>query len=476
VYLPSILPSMRQFRGATVRNVAVVGGVGSGKTFALIDDCLDTMMGELGAYGPGLITAPSITYLKRVIWPHIHDVIRKCYRWKTNDGRYRPLRHGPKGDYWLTKDPVDFRLILFPTIEGARREVLLAIRDDAEKLAGFEVVGAWHDEITKSRNVRASVEQRAYNALKERVRLGPPALQRWRVAGSPDCGMGHWWVQHEYVPNQANPKWLLLHARTADNTFAQNAEMMQAIRETYATMPHMVKALLEGQFFDVVGDRIFSGFDPIANVKPWVYRPDLPLLFSFDFNVRPFSACSIWQTDIDPDRFTDAAGTLYGVGEYAIHNGTIEDVWAAIGRDYRDHRGPVAIYGDTNGSFLNPKNGKITIDWATTKTRADELWPGRWRPRWLTDRNPDLNPSITRTNLTFRTARNQRRIFINPAQTEMLKTVNQWVYDEHGKWRKWDHPLKHFGDTLRYLVEKVFPNPVPVNLRSLQGAVRVRSG
>ena len=465
LYTPSPTPATEPFYQCDARHAALIGGIGSGKTFALYRKLLDHMLGPAGSLGPALLSFPSGAYAKRVGWAKLRQVIDLEYRWDMGKGRALPLREGQRGDYWIAKDPTNMRLVLFPNHPRQSREILIAIRDDPDKLAGVDAVVHFADEILKRRNRRqSSMEEAAWNELNNRVRAGrkgtsDEAYQLIRSVGSPECGSDHWWVQNYYNAFKDAPGFAFFRAKSTDNPFAANDANIDDIKRRYAAQPHMVKALLEGEFYDRIGDRVFNLFDAVQNVKLWQYNPHLPLLVSFDFNKRPFSACTVWQTNKTPDPASFGRdGLIYGLREYVIHNGTVPEIMARLTADYRSHKGGVYIYGDSNGAFTNVRNGVLSAQWGTVRAVCDETWPRQWHPRWL-DKNPELDQSIERANLMFWHPDIGRRLFVHPSMGEMLKTLTKWIYEPNGAWRVWDHPLKHFGDSLRYMLEKVAPNP-----------------
>lgn len=96
------------------------------------------------------------------------------------------------------------------------------------------------------------------------------------------------------------------------------------------------------------GAEFYKSFDPAINVAKVEYDPNKPLCLSFDENVNPYLACTVWQT---------SGNDLRQIDEVAMEapKNSLEYVLTEIKKRYPHHRAGVHIYGDATSRKADAK-------------------------------------------------------------------------------------------------------------------------
>lgn len=96
------------------------------------------------------------------------------------------------------------------------------------------------------------------------------------------------------------------------------------------------------------GAEFYKAFIPAANTAAVEYNPDLPLHLSFDENVNPYLACSIWQAEDNH---------VWQIDEIALETprNTLEHTCTEFIKRYGSHTGGVMIYGDATSRKADVK-------------------------------------------------------------------------------------------------------------------------
>jgi hypothetical protein len=96
--------------------------------------------------------------------------------------------------------------------------------------------------------------------------------------------------------------------------------------------------------------------NPVVNGKPFLYRPDLPLHVTFDFNVVPYMTCLVWQIN------GKKAVQIDEICLSTPRNRT-EDVCLEMINRYSDHKAGLFIYGDPSGMKEDTRTEKGSNDY-----------------------------------------------------------------------------------------------------------------
>lgn len=97
------------------------------------------------------------------------------------------------------------------------------------------------------------------------------------------------------------------------------------------------------------GAEFYKSFNPATSVvKTPKYDPDKPIHASFDENVNPYLAVSIWQAD---------GNHLWQIDEIALGapRNTLQNVLTEFEKRYHNHRGGLYVYGDATSRKADAK-------------------------------------------------------------------------------------------------------------------------
>lgn len=246
-YLPN--KWAEKFHSSSNRNCALVGGLGSGKTVAMVE--------ELKALA---LENPGFTYLiGRKTLPSLRDTTMKTFFARMEDGLIKKY---------------DKTHSIVTLINGS--EFIFRPLDDMEKMKSLEIAGFGIDEANE-------ISQDMYNTLKGRVRQKvknkEPKLYKTIIVLNP-TEEDHWIPQlflHVKPPNHQ-----LFSSTTLDNLHNLPDGYIDELKATFTK--DMQQRMIYGLFGKVFKGRpVFPQFQRGDYVKPVQYDPTLPLLRGWDF-------------------------------------------------------------------------------------------------------------------------------------------------------------------------------------------------
>lgn len=96
------------------------------------------------------------------------------------------------------------------------------------------------------------------------------------------------------------------------------------------------------------GAEFYKSFNVTHNTGPVTYNPEEPLHMSFDENVNPYQAVTIWQ---------GSGNKVQAIDEVALEapRNTLQHVLTEIGKRYMNHEGGLFIYGDATSRKADAK-------------------------------------------------------------------------------------------------------------------------
>ena len=96
------------------------------------------------------------------------------------------------------------------------------------------------------------------------------------------------------------------------------------------------------------GAEFYKAFNTSVNVGKVNYKPDQPLHLSFDENVNPYLACTIYQAD---------GNNIQQIDEITMEapKNTLQHVLTEVGKRYMHHEGGMYIYGDATSRKADAK-------------------------------------------------------------------------------------------------------------------------
>ena len=198
-----------------------------------------------------------------------------------------------------------------------------------------------------------------------------------------------------------------------------------------------------------MGGLFYKKFDIGKNTRVNTYNPSMPLHISFDFNVKPYLSCSVWQMD---------GNTLYNIDEIVgiSPNNDTKSVCREFLYRYNTHKAGLFIYGDPSGRNEDTRSEKGYNDYTIIE---DEL--SKYKPILrVASMHPPVHMRGMFINSIFERNFNGLFIFINEKSVYLKNDLlfgkeaadgtklKEKVKDETGSYEKYHH----MSDNMDYLL------------------------
>ena len=401
--IPHQLSFVRNFRH---RFLALCGGYGSGKTYALVSKCL-----LLSFRSPGythLFLEPTIPLLRDVAIPAFGEALEKYKIPHT-------FRSSPLPNYVLRLPRGDTPIFL--------RSI-----ENYERIIGINAASISSDEID---TVRTDIAEKAIIKISGRVRVGN--LPQIAFGSTPE---GHKFLYNFFEKNPSEEK-LLIKGKTRANRFLRPG-FIESLEAQYP--PALIKAYLEGEFVSLDTALIFNEYDPEKN-KSTIFQPEQgdTIVFGADFNIGKSKSVYgvLRQEFVGPvlHIFTnESVGDTYALAALVQTQYTVQ----LSARQ-------VICYPDATGKREY-----------TTSTETDH---GILRNAGIKVVADQSNPSVFQTISHANNMLYRGQIKINPGTCrELEECLLHWGYDENYKPRKGGkNDLSNIGDAFRYLAWNTLP-------------------
>ena len=207
----------------------------------------------------------------------------------------------------------------------------------------------------------------------------------------------------------------------------------------------------------IIDGRFFRGFDITKHCSYKDYNPDKPLHISFDQNIRPYSAATIFQVY---DKI------IYQIDEICVLNKEIttapmKQTCNRIKEKYPNHSEGIYIYGDPSGKKEDTRSDKGWNDYSIIENELKSF-----RPQLrVMSKAPAVKTSGEFVNAIFESNYSGLELFINHNCRETIKDLQYLKVDKEGgklieKIKDGDgaqmEKYGHTGDTLRYFIISYF--------------------
>ena len=377
----------------THKNVLMLGGIGSGKTFTgalfILDELRRAYEGDTST---GIITALSYGQLRRSV---LTEVFKNLTEW------------GLSFSY-------NQQQALLTVANRKKFFCLSADNSSVDKARGINAGSIWMDEA-------AYYSLEAYQTLMGRIRdkLGS---NRALLTSSPN---GFNWVYNMFKGDKHDPDlYKLVHAKTKDNIHVSEDFYERAASNLDEKA---IKQELEGEFISRTGDNAYYVFDRFKHVKEVPYDGSSAFI-GCDFNVDPLVAVVAKYS----------GGVFYVFDEVFLSGGSDTYHMAATLKE-RGY-GHCRIIADS--TYSNRKtSGKS--DKAILQNAGFECLPVR---------NPYVRDRVVNVNRIL----GQRRLIIDPKCKKLIRDLEQVVFQPNGDLdQKTDRSLTHISDALGYLLWKL---------------------
>lgn len=229
--------------------------------------------------------------------------------------------------------------------------------DDPEKIKSiFGVDICWMEEATE-------FEEEDLNQINIRLR-GKDNLQIF-LTFNPIDELS--WLKKRFFDSNAEDA-TIMHTTYKDNKFLDDAFKKQ-LEEYKQNDYNFYKVYCLGEFGkSQFGGEFYKKFSVHKNTVNYTaeYNPEKSLHISFDENVRPFLACSVWQMEGKHAKMID---------EIAMPETNLIGVCKEIMERYGDHQAQVYIYGDASSRKEDTKLSKGENFFTLIKSYLSELYP-----------------------------------------------------------------------------------------------------
>ena len=385
----SPLPSQLAFHRQLERFKGFSGPVGSGKSAALCAEAIRAAYANPGR--TGLIGAPSLAMLRDSTCTALLQILAAA-----------EVPH--------TYTRSDSCIVL--TEPGAR--ILLRSLDDYERLRGPNLAWFGVDELTYC-------QEEAWTRLEARLRDPEARTLSGFAAWTPK---GFDWVHRRFIasPVTASP---VTASRPLGSgcpiegyglTLAEPFEnphlapgYYESLKRSYAAA--FYEQEVKGAYLNVTSGRAYAAFDRAAHIAPQRYVPEVPLLWSLDFNVDPMSAVVCQR---------DAAGVLRVLDEIVMRRVTTIDACMEFIRRY-PRATHVTIFGDASGARMQT-SGASDYEMLRRTLRQRSTAAARFQ---VPASNPPVRDRLAAVNAALRNAAGEIGIRIDPRCRELIADLEE---------------------------------------------------
>ena len=314
---------------------------------------------------------------------------------------------------------------------GAELQVLGM--DKPERIEGSPWDGVVLDEYANMKPIAWSAHTRP--ALSDRLGWA------WMI-GVPE-GRNHYYDLYSFACDPANEDWQGYTWFSSDILPA--SEIEAAKRELD---PATYQQEYEAAFVAFQG-LVYYPFNRNDHVRPLPYDAAEPLWLCLDFNVSPGVAAILQEKNhitgvIDEIHIPRHSNTPTVINEFLTR--------------YRNHKGPVRLYGDATGGARGTAQIAGT-DWEIARSMLRPVFPNRISAR-VPKSNPAERARINAVNSRLKSASGDVRLIIDPKCTNVIKDfegvrVLEGTSGEIDK--KSDPTLTHLTDAIGYAIEYEHP-------------------
>jgi hypothetical protein len=423
-------PERRRMRESPARVKIAAGGRRSGKSMDALDYLLvghgprvnETRRMFSGALCPPvdvadptyLVAAPTYEMVERLWWPRIKQ--RLTPDWIVS------VRERPK--------------LTIELVTGAR--IICVGMDRPTRAEGMAVDGFIGDEYAYfkpgafTRSIRPALSTRGR----------PPG---WAILMFKPDGRNHAFDLWDEAKNGKLDGYEAFH--WTSSVVIDPAEL-QSARETMDARSFAQE--YEASFLTQTG-RVFDPWDAARHVRKVEYRPDLPLVFTLDFNVSPGAAVAIQEQTIDGEQCTAVVWE-----HYRADDNTAARMCEAFRNRFAGHKGEVYVYGDVGGNQRHTNSD--STDWQVVMADLRQTFNAKLR---VGKSAPSIVDSVNAVCSRLLTMTGKVHLVVDPSCAHTIKDFEGVVWDDRpGAERKIDKSdgrRTHWVDAIRYYVHERHP-------------------
>jgi len=405
------LPSQTRFHCNVSRFRGYSGPVGSGKTVALVMECI-----RLAAVNPGLLglmAAPT--------YPMLRDVFQRTML-ETLENNKIPFN--------FLKQENHLELI------DTGSEIIFRSADDPTRLVGTNLAWFAVDELT-------FCKQESWLRLEARLRH-PLAVQLSGIAAWTPNGFD--WVYDKFIAgSEANYHATL--ARPRENKYLPDG-FYDSLQQSYD--PKFYQQEVLGEYLAVNTGRVYHGFSD-QNLEDVQYDPALPIIWALDFNVDPL--CSVIVQCLGRE--------IRVLDELFLRNSHTQAACDAFMERF-DIRGwtwphQIHIHGDTSGRSRGTRASRSDYDLIQTALRNIAGVTVRLD---VPAANPPVKDRVNAVNASLCNALQETHLLIHPRCEELVRDLRQVTWNAGATVeidKRSDPKRTHISDALGYYIARDHP-------------------
>ena len=373
------LPSQKRFHESLARFKGFSCPVGSGKSLALCHEAIRLTYVDAGR--TGLIGAPT--------FPMLRDSTQATFFEICEESRL----------------PYEFnKATNTMTMRDAGSKILFRSLDEFERLRGTNLAWFGVDEMTYT-------SEEAWMRLEGRLR--DPKASRL-------CGFGVWtpkgfdWVYRRFK-SEPVAGYELTEAQPYENRHLLDKvpDYYNRLKASYDKKFFEQEVL--GQYLNLMSGQVYYAFDRQQNTGSFEVDPQLPLAWSWDFNLNPM--CSVLCQE--------QGDNVIVLDEIVIETSSTPEICDEFSARYHQHRRGVDVYGDSSGAHGQTVTG--TSDFYFIKQFLG-THPGLKGTVWVSPANPPVRDRVNVVNSRICNAQNERRLLVDSKCKELIKDLEQVCY------------------------------------------------
>lgn len=353
-----VLPHQEEFIFSTSKHTGLIGGYGSGKSYAGV---LKTVLKKLKY--PGIDVAyylPTYGLIRDIAFPKFSEILRDI--------------------------GVEFRLnksdkeIITPY-----GRIILRSMDKPESIIGYEVGYSLVDE-TDILPQRKMTDVFAMIVGRNRSNLPKGDINCTDVVGTPE---GFKWAYQFFVRDKS-PNRKIIKAKTKDNPF-NPPDYLSTLQGIYS--PQQLEAYTNGEFVNLTSGNVYRNYDRLLNYTSRTAQPGHVLHVGMDFNITKMNAVIHIEDE----------GNKYAVDE-VVNAYDTQELCELLLAKYTGHK--IIVYPDAAGNARKTNSKKSDHD--IIRSYGFVIRAGK--------ANPAVRDRVTTMNLAFKDKNGNARYFVNDEQ------------------------------------------------------------
>lgn len=338
--------------------------------------------------------------------------------------------------YLLAKPPNETELTI-NLINGA--QITVIGMDRPERMEGRPWNGGILDEYA---NMKAQ-------AWPENVRPALSDRDGWAwLIGVPE-GRNHYWEWWKYAKSGVDSEW------DGFTWFSSDILPKKEIESARRSLNLLTfQQEYEASWVSFEG-RAYHDFEETTHCAPLTYRPGIPLILAFDWNVQPGVAAICQEINLPNGQFGTGV-----IGEvYIANNSTTPAVCRKIAQDWGKHEGYVFCYGDATGGARG--SGRVMgSDWDLVRAELRPVFGDRLIFK-VPKANPPERTRLNAVNSRIKNAAGEIKFMVDPVNApntvKDFEGVRLLLGGAGEIDKKADPSLSHISDGIGYYISKEFP-------------------